>query len=290
MRVQSSHLAGRWYEAGAEALARQTDALLSSAGPVAIDGVVQAIVVPHAAYQYSGPTAAVAYAAVRSHAYRRAVILAPSHFLRYRGAATVDVDAFATPLGLVAVDRDAARGVADTPVIHDEPRAYRDEHSLEIQLPLLQRALPDTAIVPFIIGELDDADRRAFAERLDRLVHDADTLLIVSSDFTHYGAAFDYLPFPPTDAEDVSARLRALDMEAIEYVLAGDVAGFQRFLGRTDATICGRVPLSALLAWRACTTTVARPGALLAYTTSLALTGDFAHSVSYAALAFTRAN
>ena len=289
-RVQSPHLAGRWYEGSVAALARHTDAMLDSAPVVALDGPVRSIVVPHAAYQYSGPTAATAYATVRNQGYRRVIILAPSHFVRYRGAATLDVEAFATPLGDIPVDRDGLRAIAGAPLIRDEPLAFRDEHSLEIQLPLLQRALPDAAIVPLVVGDLDDADCLAFADRLADLTCDRRTLLIVSSDFTHYGAHFDYLPFPPTDAEDVSARLRALDMEAIEYVLAGDVAGFQRFLGRTDATICGRVPLSALLAWRACTTTVARPGALLAYTTSLALTGDFAHSVSYAALAFTRAN
>jgi len=287
-RVEPPHLAGTWYERSAEDLARQTDALLARAASPAFAGTAAAIVVPHAAYRYSGATAAVAYRILRDCGYRRAVILAPSHFLRYRGAAVLDVDAFATPLGEIAVDRSALDAIAGEALIRNAPRVFRNEHALEIQLPLLQRVLPQVAIVPLIVGDLEPDDCVAFAAVLARLTETGNTVLIVSSDFTHYGADFDYLPFVPRDSKYVEAQLRALDLGAIEHLRTGDFAGFRGYVARTGATICGREPLSALLAWRQRNLPAIGQGVLLAYTTSLALTGDFEHSVSYAALAFAR--
>ena len=288
LRVEPPHLAGTWYERSAQGLARQTDGLLAAAVSPALAGTAAAIVVPHAAYRFSGATAAVAYRVLRDRDYRRAIILAPSHFLRYRGAAALDVDAFATPLGELAVDRSALESIADEALIRDEPRAFRNEHALEIQLPLLQRVLPTVAIVPLIVGDLGPGDCEAFGDILARLTSTRDTLLVVSSDFTHYGAHFDYLPFAPRDSKYVQAQLRALDLGAIDRVRAGDLAGFRSYVAQTGATICGHEPLSALLAWHRQNLPAIRPGVELAYTTSLALTGDFEHSVSYAALAFAR--
>jgi hypothetical protein len=102
----------------------------------------------------------------------------------------------------------------------------------------------------------------------------------MSSDFTHYGRRFDYEPFPATSADEVRARLEQLDSAAIEPILSGDAEAFRSFLARTGDTVCGRVPLAAFLA------TLGRGarGCLLAYGTSLDVTGDFEHSVSYASI------
>lgn len=287
-RVWPPRLASAWYDGTADGLAHQTAALLGGERQPFGERPA-AIVVPHAAYQYSGATAAVAYRVVRGHDYQRVVILAPSHYCRYRGAALLDVDAFATPLGDIAVDQAAVRLLAGESLISDDVRPYHEEHSLEIQLPLLQQTLPSAAIVPLLVGDLDPADCAAFATILTRLSRGAETLVVISSDFTHYGTRFRYTPFPPRDVGSVQSRLRNLDMGAIDCLIAGDAARFRSYLSQTGATICGQVALNAMLAWFADSHAVRLPGELLAYTTSLDLTGDFEHSVSYAALAFAAA-
>ncbi len=282
-RIKTSELAGRWYAGGAPALREQVDALLRAAAPPAGHGPYAGLVVPHAGYAYSGRAAATAYAALAAAPSQRAVILAPSHFCGFRGVAVLDVDGFATPLGEVRVDMDAVRMLVRQPLVRVDAGAYRDEHAVEIQLPFLQRVLPAASVVPMLFGDLADADYATVAGVLQRLGDD-DTVFIVSSDFVHYGWRFDYLPFPAEGEERVRQGLRDLDMGAIERVCAGDAAGFRRYVADTGATICGRVPVAAFLALHRRRT----PGTLLAYYTSLDVTHDYEHSVSYAAIAFAR--
>lgn len=282
-RLKHSRLAGSWYAGTAAALRQQTDELLAQAGEPWRGAAPVGVVVPHAGYAYSGATAARAYHRAAAGAYERVVVLAPSHYHGYRGAAVLDVDAFVTPLGEVSVDRAAVASLAGEPLVEFDARPFEREHSLEIQLPFLQRVLPQTPVVPLLLGQLSLADARACGDLLRRLAGRR-SLFVVSSDFTHYGESFDYLPFPPRDPDSVGTRLRELDMGAIERVLGADLVGFRRYVADTGATICGQMPIAAFLAWAA--EGAALPGTLLAYTTSLALTGDFEHSVSYAALAF----
>jgi len=283
-RAQSSHLAGTWYAAGTERLRMQVDELLATAA-VALQGAMPCagIVVPHAGYAYSGRAAAAAYALLRGGDYRRAVILAPSHYAAFRGVALPDVEAFETPLGVTPVDRSALALLRAAPLFRCDPEPYQREHAFEIQLPLLQRVLPHIAVVPALLGGFGAADYVPVAATLAQLA-DASTLFVVSSDLVHYGSRFDYLPFPPAGVQAVRSGVRALDMGAIERVCAGDAAGFLDYIASTGATICGRVPIATFLVLHAGRT----PGTLLAYETSLDITGDYEHSVSYASIAFPR--
>lgn len=283
-RIKHSTLAGTWYAAGESQLRRQVDELLQAAPAAPVAAPLFGLVVPHAGYVYSGRAAAAGYACLAATAYQRAVILAPSHFAGFRGAALLDVDAFETPLGAVAVDRDGLALLMHQPWFRVDAAPYREEHALEIQLPFLQRVLPAARVVPVLLGSLAEDDYAAVAGALHALI-DAETVFIVSSDFVHYGARFDYLPFPAAGAEPVRAGLRALDMGAIERVCAGDGTGFRRYVADTGATICGRMPIGVFLTLRP------RPthGQLLAYYTSLDVTQDYDHCVSYASIAFPRA-
>lgn len=283
MRIKRSTLAGRWYAAGEARLREQVDDLLRAVPPAPAVGPLAGLVVPHAGYQYSGRAAAAGYACLLSSSYARVVILAPSHFGSFRGAALLDVDSFETPLGMIAVDRDALATLLHQPLFDEDAAPYRDEHALEIQLPFLQRVLPGVRVVPVLLGALAEDDYAAVAAAL-RLLAAADTVFLVSSDFVHYGQHFDYLPFPPDGAGPVRAGLRALDMGAIEYVCAGDAAGFRRYVAETGATICGRMPISVFLTLH----TGRSHGNLLAYYTSLDVTQDYEHCVSYACIAFPR--
>ena len=284
MGVKHSHLAGTWYSGDAAQLREQIDgwlqeATVSGAGA----GRMGAVIVPHAGYRYSGRAAAAAYACARggAAAYRRAVVVAPSHAAAFRGVALLDVDAFGTPLGEIAVDREAVAALARAPLCAVRPSAYRDEHALEIQLPFLQRALLGVCVVPVLVGEVDAAEAATVAATLEALA-DGATLFVVSSDFVHYGARFAYLPFSATGPVQVAAALRTLDMGAIERICAGDAAGFTAYVEATGATICGRLPITVFLTLHRRRTR----GILLRYYTSLDVTGDYEHSVSYASIGF----
>jgi AmmeMemoRadiSam system protein B len=280
-RTKRSTLAGTWYAAGEARLRAQVDALLQAAQPAPLATRLAGLVVPHAGYVYSGRAAAAGYVCLTAAAYQRAVILAPSHFAGFRGAALLDVDGFETPLGTIAVDHDALTALLRQPLFREDAAPYRDEHSLEVQLPFLQRVLPSARVVPVLIGALSDDDYVAVAAALRGLAA-ADTVFVVSSDFVHYGWRFDYLPFPAAGAEPVRSGLRALDMGAIECVCAGDGAGFRRYVAATGATICGRMPIGVFLTLHAQRTA----GRLLTYYTSLDVTQDYEHCVSYASIAF----
>ncbi len=277
MRIKRSTLAGTWYPGEAGRLRRTVDALLAEAPAAPIDAVL-GLIVPHAGYEYSGAVAAAAYRVLRDAPRQRVVLLAPSHRGAFRGVARLDADAFETPLGLVHIDPAA---LPATDLVRFDPSPFAGEHSLEIQLPFLQRALPEAVVVPFLLGNLQSADYAEVAALLARLADDR-TVFVVSSDFTHYGWRFGYEPFPAEGAEQVRERLRALDMGAIAPVLEGDASEFQRYLAETGDTVCGHVPIGAFLSW------VSRRyrGVLLAYRTSLDVTGDYEHCVSYAAIAF----
>lgn len=276
-----SALAGTWYPGDPKALAERVDGLLAGAEPAAVSGAIRALVVPHAGYAYSGRVAAAAFALVRGRTYRRVLVLAPSHHGDFRGLSIAGVDAYTTPLGEVPLDGEAVARLRRSPLVSADPRAHRQEHAIEIELPFLQRALaPGWELVPILVGRLDSTEYSTVGDLLRPLVDD-ETLVVVSSDFTHYGARFGYLPFSPDD--QVAGRIQTLDDGAIERVLALDGPGLLDYQARTGITVCGIRPLAVLPELLPADARATR----VAYETSGDLTGDWRNSVSYAALAVT---
>jgi AmmeMemoRadiSam system protein A/AmmeMemoRadiSam system protein B len=191
------------------------------------------------------------------------------------------VDAYETPLGRVPLDGEAVAQLRGSPLVRAEQEAHRSEHAIEIELPFLQRALqPGWGLVPILVGRLDPPDYPAVAALLRPLV-DTGTLVVVSSDLTHFGARFGYQPFAPDG--QAPERIRALDEGALERIVAKDTAGLLDYQARTGITICGYRPLALLLELLPADARVAR----VAYASSGDITGDWRHSVSYAALAVT---
>lgn len=278
-RVRPSGLAGTWYPGDPQELARAVDGLLEAVETRTSRENPRGLVVPHAGYRYSGRTAAAAFALVRGQSYRRVLVLAPSHHGDFHGLSIADVDAYATPLDQVPLDQEAVAWLRQSPLVGADPWAHRQEHAIEIELPFLQRALaPGWGLVPILVGRLDPADYPAAADLLRSLVDD-ETLVVVSSDFTHYGARFGFLPFP-ADAR-AAERIRDLDQGAIEHILARDGPGLLDYQTRTGITICGYRPLALLLHLLPADARVDR----VAHATSGELTGDWRSSVSYVALA-----
>jgi len=240
-------------------------------------------VVPHAGLQYSGAVAAAAYRHVRQQQPRRAVILGFTHRGGPAGISIPNIDEYETPLGEACVDRETMERLATHRPFRFVSEERICDHSVEIQLPLLQHAAPHARVVPLFVGHLDAHDRDSAAETLAALCG-PDTAFLVSSDLTHYGRAFGYQPFP-ADSK-ISARLGQLDRGVMEDVASLDADFFQEAIDKSHATLCGRAPIALWLRTLAFVAGDEIFQETLDYQTSGDITGDYDHTVSYGALGY----
>ena len=181
-RIRPAAVAGLFYPAHPAALTALVDRLVAAASPAGPPP--RALIVPHAGYDYSGPVAGAAYAriAARRGGVARVVVMGPAHRVSLRGAAVSGADAFATPLGPVALDDDLRRrALAAGVAVHDA--AHADEHAIEVQLPFVQRVLGAVRVLPLVVGDSTTAEVAAV---LDALWDAPETLVVVSSDLSHY--------------------------------------------------------------------------------------------------------
>lgn len=185
----------------------------------------KAIIAPHAGYIYSGPVAASAYASLipLRDSIKRVILLGPAHRVPFTGLAVTTHDAFETPLGLVPVDLQAVADIQTLPQVSQLDLAHAQEHSLEVHIPFLQTVLSDFRLVPIVVGE---ASRRQVAEVLELLWGGNETLIVISSDLSHY---HDYWSAQDMDRE-TSDAIENLHPELISYEMA-----------------CGRNPIIGLL-------------------------------------------
>ncbi|WP_425405667.1 AmmeMemoRadiSam system protein B [Hwanghaeella sp.] len=186
----------------------------------------KALIAPHAGYVFSGIPAARAYAELAPirDTIKRVVMLGPAHRVAIRGLATTSADSWQTPLGPVRIDREAIDAVSGLPQVSIDDRAHAQEHCLEVHLPFLQRILPDFTVVPFVVGT---AGRDEVATVLDALWGGPETLILISSDLSHYHS---YAEAVRMDSETAQA-IEELD---------------EKRIGQEQA--CGRIPISGLLA------------------------------------------
>jgi AmmeMemoRadiSam system protein B len=224
MKIRPPAAAGLFYADDPHRLQATVSELLGEVEP-STKVLPKALIAPHAGYVYSGRVAAEAFATLRASArsVARVVLIGPAHFVPVRGIAAPTVDAFETPLGRVPVDRDALSAIADLPFVIATDAPHAPEHSLEVELPFLQALLPKFAVVPLVIG---DAVPQEVAEVLRRLWGGSETLIVVSSDLSHY---HDY---------DTARRLDAATAAAIER-------GDWESLGPNQA--CGYLAVAGLL-------------------------------------------
>ncbi|KLK89688.1 dioxygenase [Microvirga vignae] len=223
-QVRRTAVAGRFYPRSPHQLRTTVDELLGRARIVPA-AAPKAIIVPHAGYIYSGEVAAAAFALLQPHAdtITRVVLIGPSHYVSFRGLALPTVDAFETPLGSVPLARGAATALADLAPVVRADAPHEPEHALEVELPFLQSVLRSFELVPVLTG---DAAPEEVASVLDRLWGGPETLVVVSSDLSHF---HDY---------ETARRLDAVTADSIER---GDWAS----LGPDNA--CGYVAVAGLL-------------------------------------------
>ena len=282
--VRPAYFAGGWYPKDPAQLKTQIDDLLAKARPTEIHGKPIAVIGPHAGYRYCAPVATAAYAALRGQKYKRVIVLAFSHrhAHEYRGVdVPKELTAYSTPLGQVPIDRDICTRLLENPVFSSHPGLDRDEHSLELQLPYLQCTLTEFSLVPLLVGELSDRECAEAAQALMGCV-DEDTLLVASSDFTHFGPNYAYQPFK----KNVPNKLRELAEEAAAPIARCDYDGFVEHIDKTHDTICGRGPIRLLL--RILSMQGSAEAVRAAYDTSGNLVGDWTNSVTYQSFVFTR--
>ncbi len=257
--IRPPAVAGTFYPGEPAVLARDVGAMLALARKEELRP--KALIAPHAGYIYSGPIAASAYAQLAPIArqIRRVVLLGPTHRVAVRGLALPGVDGFATPLGVVKLDAAAARAIAHLPQVVVSAQAHALEHSLEVQLPFLQSVLPDFKLLPLAVGT---ASADEVAEVLEILWGGAETLIVISSDLSHY------LPY------DTAKRLDQTTAEAI--------LRFNSKLSHEQA--CGGTPVNGLML-------AAQRHHLAAHLLDLRNSGDTAGDrsrvVGYGAFAFT---
>jgi len=244
--VRNPAVAGLFYPANAQELRAQVhqfvDPVQASDFPVP-----KAIIAPHAGYVYSGPIAGSVYARLKKAAgqIRRVILLGPAHRVAVRGLALPSARVFRTPLGSVTVDQDIAETLLALPQVSINDATHKEEHSLEVQLPFLQEVLGDFSLVPMVVG---DATATEVAEVLETVWGGDETLVVISSDLSHY---LDY------------DTARALDRRTSESIESLDYEN----LGFDQA--CGRIPVSGLLR-------VARKKGLHGKTIDLRNSGDTA--------------
>lgn len=222
--IRTPAVAGQFYPADPQQLRTQVQTLLADAEPEPISQQPKALIVPHAGYIYSGATAAAAYALLKPwrSSITRVVLLGPSHHVPLRGLAAPPWDDFASPLGLIPLDREALNQLSDLPqvLVSDQPHLW--EHALEVQLPFLQCVLDSFQLVPLVVGQ---ADADTVSEVLDRLWGGAETLIVVSSDLSHF---LTDSQARPTDQHTAQTIL------TLEASLRGEQA-------------CGAMPINGLL-------------------------------------------
>lgn len=257
--VRQAAVAGMFYPLDAETLHRMVQKFLDGAKESA--SVPKAMIGPHAGYLYSGPVAASAYVRLRHAADKisRVVLLGPSHHVGFKGLAVPHADEFATPLGAISVDIPSIQRAIALPFVRYLDQAHTLEHSLEVHLPFLQEVLKEFVLVPVAAG---DARPEEVGRLLDVLWGGEETLIVVSSDLSHY---HDY---------ETSQKLDAATSLAIETLRYEEI-------GHESA--CGRVPVNGLLY-------AARKRYLKAKTIDLRNSGDTAGSkervVGYGAYVF----
>lgn len=284
MAVRKPVVAGQFYESDFNALDEQIkECFRHQKGPGDLpakrrDKIIRGAIVPHAGYVFSGPCAAWVYKEIaESRPVDLFILLGPNH--TGMGGTSTWLEDWQTPFGVVRVDSLFGKKLVTNSKLPNLPGAHLHEHSIEVQLPFIQFTNRDTihkmTILPIVVDH--DADIKRLALELKDAIVDSDKniCIIASSDFTHYGPMYHYVPF----SSDVQKRLHELDMGAIKLIKKFDVEGFGKYIQETGATICGYLPIMLLME------TLSKGKVnLLQYYTSGDIMGDYRNAVGYAAI------
>lgn len=274
--LRPSPIAGTWYEGRPEDLARQVDEYLDRAELPEIPGQVLAVIAPHAGHRYSGPVAGYAFAAIRGRTPELVAVVSPMHHPYSQPLLTSAHEGYATPLGPIAIDKKALSELDEE--LQDElgygltPVANDPEHSLEIELPFLQRALgAEFELLPLMVRAQEPEVAQTLGKALAGVLRERKALLVASTDLSHF--------FAQDTANQLDAEmLRQFEAFSPEGVFEAERTG--------KGFACGHAAVAAVL-W-ACRELGADTVQVLRHATSGDVTGDYASVVGYGAAVITR--
>ena len=265
MNTRKPAVAGQFYPKDAQSLQRMVERYLEQAEPAPAPERVAAIVVPHAGYVYSGPTAGFSYKRVSGKTCGRVILLGTSHRYSIPGASVYTSGAFQTPLGTFPVDEEFAKRLArKTGSVSVEPHV--SEHSLEVQLPFLYLSVGEAPIVPVLFGDRADETHIEAGRLLAGMVSD-DDLIVASTDLSHYLS---------------QEEAHQIDKRTLDAILEKDPDAVARGIARGAYSMCGSAAVVAAMAYAM--TRGATEWSLLDYRTSAETSGDYGQVVGYAAV------
>jgi hypothetical protein len=215
--IKEPSAAGTFYPDNPKELSKMVDSLVASVSAKSIDGEIFALIVPHAGYGFSGETAAFGYKLLKNRKYKTVIVIGTSHRYGFSGVSVYPEGKFATPLGNIEVDKEfALKLLNQDKEIYFEPQAFKNEHSVEVQLPFLQRTLNGFKIVPIVTGDcpLSTCDRLASLLK-DAIGDRKDVLVVVSTDLYH---GYDYEEAEAVDNLTIS-YINNMDAEGLYYGL-----------------------------------------------------------------------
>ncbi|MBN1447378.1 MAG: AmmeMemoRadiSam system protein B [Bacteroidetes bacterium] len=272
MQIRPPAVSGLFYPSDPTLLSLNIDGMLEDVRDLRLAGTPLGVVSPHAGYAYSGPTAAMAFAALRSRTFRTAVIVSPSHREYFNGISVYEGDAYRTPLGLINVDVELRKYIVeDKGIIKSSVLGHRDEHAIEVQLPFLQRINPEAKILPVVMGDQRPEYCRLLGQALANALKDRDAVLIASSDLSHFYAHEDAVKIDAVAAADIRD---------------GHVSRLLEDLATKRCEACGGGPIAAVMT--ASSMLGADRNTVLHQCTSGDVTGDHSRVVGYLSAAFIR--
>lgn len=252
--VHKAHLSFGWYPQNFDVLNKELnfyfDFAKNNLNVVVDPNAIKALIVPHAGIYFSGLCVASVYQNLlenkqtgeKNHFIKKIIILSPSHVVAFEGISLPDYDEYQTVLGNMEVDQKSLETLSKNSSFSINPRAHALEHAIEIQLPFLQRVVEDFTIVPLVVGQIETNEYDQIIQSLKDII-DETTLVVISSDFTHYGEDYGYNPFD----NKIFNKIRFVDFLSVDAIAQKSFDKFDAALKKTFSTICGVNAIKILL-------------------------------------------
>jgi len=247
MSIRRATHAGSWYTDDGRALNKQLGGWLDEVGSV--PGTAKGIIVPHAGYRYSGPSAAYGYKTINPDTTKRIFVLGPSHHAYFTRCGLSRQAEYETPLQNLVVDRALTEALHHTGLFdYLEQDVEEAEHSLEMHLPYIAKIMGkrEFTIIPIMVGSVSKEDEEKYGKLLAPYLLQEGTAFVISSDFCHWGKRFSYTPYN-SELGPIHKSIEEMDKEGMHLIAAGDPVAFVAYLKRTKNTICGRHPITVFM-------------------------------------------